>query len=79
MNDASRFCKDCRYMRPDERLPADESYFWWCDHPSLAVPAKIDPLTGAQSKPSAEYCQHARNYDHLCGPEGRYWEPRGFG
>jgi hypothetical protein len=71
-----RFCKDCRYQDPG--IGPTEAFFWKCLHPAMALPPKVDLLTGELSEQPTERCSSARIFSELCGKEGRYWEPRGF-
>lgn len=77
MSDDLRLCRDCRFQDPG--FDPAQPFFWTCSHPAMARPGKVDLLTGAPTEPSAEFCSSARNFTDLCGPKGRYWEPRGFG
>jgi hypothetical protein len=71
-----KLCRDCRWAEDrcatlTLHLPTD----WICRHPTAQMPP-IDYVTGAPQNPRVTECLTMRQNSSLCGPEGRYWEPR---
>ena len=56
-----------------------------CLHPRSKLPDKIDVVTGQAVIGSQLPCKWARGFEagiegnDWCGPDGRFWEPTGFG
>jgi hypothetical protein len=85
-----RLCRDCRYLRPDWRFAAMTLGVGWkkgIEHARFGHPAATQEHTEERAahwlvsgRPSREpttsqqYCSVSRKFDHLCGPEARYWE-----
>jgi hypothetical protein len=81
MSDASalRFCKDCRWFRPQDNGGRPK-----CGHASAILPGETGLVHGKPSAPVVLPCHFARSQwgtIDTCGPGGRFWEPAeiGFG
>jgi hypothetical protein len=74
-----KLCRDCRWALDRGvmftlhwHLPTD----WICRHPAAVRMPPPDYVTGAPQDPRITDCVGMRRDPSLCGPEGRYWEPR---
>lgn len=68
---AMRLCKDCKHCRPDRFFaiiaPFGSKKYQYADCAYLKSPVDGSPW---------RMCSTMRWIDHLCGPEGRFWEKR---
>ncbi len=63
----TRFCVKCEYSYHGSIIPLNE--YKKCNRPEIASNNKV---TGIGNM----YCSVARSFKHLCGENGRYFEPR---
>jgi hypothetical protein len=68
------FCANCKWRKARHFFGIQLAFFERktnyedsCVHPST-----LDLVTGEGEKK----CSTMRAYQHLCGPDGKYWEPR---
>jgi uncharacterized protein YuzE len=72
-----RLCKDCRWAKGLERpMMTDEPYDYTCQHSTSVRISEPDYVLGQPQQAQQMRCYEARAHSRLCGPEGRYWEPR---
>lgn len=70
---AEKFCINCKHFRPTI-----------LSHPSFAkckafpreADNKIDYLVLGRPKPEYNYCSIAREYESMCGQDGKYFEKK---
>jgi len=72
-----RLCKDCKYFKNHSWfdklfwLGTDTSKIRHCGNPALD-----SSHSGLVLGTGDSFCSVNRCFEHLCGPEGRYWEPK---
>lgn len=78
-----KFCRDCRYIKPETvrvlfwRIPINGMHPS-CTHPNLDK--AIDPVTGGEDA-QYPFCTLQRKHDsfaklHFCGKAGNWYEPK---
>lgn len=72
-----KFCKDCKHAR--EYVPFHPVDLL-CHHPAIVELVRIDPVQGREGFGPMS-CSFMREDDrpqtgHLCGSDGKLWEPR---
>ena len=76
----TNFCRDCKWCKPATDYPADKQLtFAKCTHPnSNAHTTDAEYLVSGTRTVEGHYCttERERDYDILCGTEGRWFEPR---
>jgi hypothetical protein len=67
----TKLCKDCKYYRRNffDHLVGND-YWDFCARP--------DDLNVVSGMPNKYRCAYERQYDYLCGKEGKFFEDRGF-
>jgi hypothetical protein len=72
-----KLCRDCRWaLDRGASAITHQPYDWVCTHPAAVHVPPIDYVTGQPQDPRKIDCPTMRQNLSLCGPEGRYWEPR---
>ena len=72
------YCEDCKYCRPDNK----PSYRQRCRLQFAKCVRNAEKYGGSVISPKylfssdAHYCTTEREFDHLCGVEGKYFEPK---
>jgi hypothetical protein len=61
------FCKDCKHCK--HNIFTFGLAFAECRRPQLDA----NLVSG---KPNKSFCSVQRNYEHLCGAEGKFFEPK---
>ena len=62
-------CRQCKHFKRD---PLNKKY-GKCEKFPVLVQEDLEKPT---LKTEHTYCAVARSYDHLCGPKGKYYEPK---
>jgi hypothetical protein len=75
-----KLCKDCRWATNlAVELAQSYPYDWACEHPSSRIlpepPSLVDGTVRGSRRALCEVVRHS-TLDSMCGPEGRFWEPR---
>jgi hypothetical protein len=65
----TKLCKDCVFYKRSSNSMNIKGYLDECICPALKK--NPNPVTGEVNK---TYCSTARDYDILCGKNGKYWK-----
>lgn len=79
-----KLCKDCRWAHCTLASCEDKPFYWECHHDRARTTTPPDPVLGHPIREAWMSCREARAMRALtgrplCGPDGKFWEPIGFG
>lgn len=68
-----KLCKNCKFFK---KKLFDENKFGHCTRFPFQATNNYFLVDGVKdtSPTSYHYCSTARSFDHMCGPEGKYYE-----
>jgi len=69
-----KFCKDCKFFKKD--FFSETKYGHCSRFPNQPINNYLVDGFKDTSPTNYHYCSVARSYDHMCGPEGKYFESK---